>query len=120
LMRMSLRAEAVDGRWTRPGSLMTRWRDGTRSRCRLAGYRRASEASPQPLTSRGSPDLDRLARACIGMSARLVFLTRVRAERSCLRQHREGAGAGRGGIAQLVEHMTENHGVPGSNPGPAT
>jgi hypothetical protein len=25
-----------------------------------------------------------------------------------------------GGIAQLVEHMTENHGVPGSNPGPAT
>lgn len=26
----------------------------------------------------------------------------------------------RGGIAQLVEHMTENHGVPGSIPGPAT
>lgn len=35
-----------------------------------------------------------------------------------LRYHR--ADILRGGIAQLVEHMTENHGVPGSIPGPAT
>ena len=44
-------------------------------------------------------------------AVRLIASTRYRKITPC--QHP-------GGIAQLVEHMTENHGVPGSNPGPAT
>jgi hypothetical protein len=43
--------------------------------------------------------------------------------RSCSQRSSKGPGtlgSGRGEIAQLVEHATENRGVPGSNPGLAT
>src|SRR5215204_2533397 len=50
-------------------------------------------------------------RPAVSPAGRLIASTRCRRITPCLPS---------GGIAQLVEHMTENHGVPGSNPGPAT
>ena len=91
----------------------------------LRSYRAWSRKCPEPKP--GAPEMPRAPAVARGhdrsRTAQAVRRDRLqavwfRAESSKSRDHRRAAGRrDPGEIAQLVEHTTENRGVPGSNPG---